>query len=274
MGTGRFAADPYLHQPEGDWKVRRQQDDCQMLCRVMSMDPDSVLRASGSYQGRESELFRFLFAMRFLDRAFNVELTDRASVFKVLSVIFAVEGIAPAGLGNRDRVVRFVVKYLDRAEKQTLLHGYLFTPEYPLGGRPGRERHLMFDAASHDTQFRNQRLQQAIPELCSTGQYPSCFCTSWIGTQPETVVDDFAAKFADRLYQMRCAVVHDATPVVFGGVDDRRPDDAAFWSFSLWDAYSVRGGQFVTYESGLLVADTVRILMGGLRRCYEDGARF
>jgi len=275
MGTGGpFAVDPYLHQPQGDWKVQRQRDDSEMLCRVLGMDPTSVFGASGTYLGREADLFRFLFAMRFLDRVTRVELKEEAATLRVLSVIFAIEGVAPPDLGNRERLVRFVVKYLDRTDKQTLLHGYLFTPKYPLGGKRGKERHLMFEDAMADTEFRKQELQPQEPEYCSTGQHPGCFCSRWLSSQNDTVLDGFAAQFGQKLYEMRCAVVHDATPVIFGEARDPKPQDAAVWSFTLWDAYTVGGGQYVTYETGLLVPDTIRILMTGIRRCFEDGSRF
>ena len=269
-----LAVDPYAHQPEGEWKLQRLQDDNEMLCRVLKMESEAVFDASAKYEGREEALFRFLFAMRFLDRVTSVELKDEASTLKVLSAIFAIEGIAPSDLGNRERFVQFLMRYMDQNGKRTLLQSYLFTPAYPLGGETGRERHLMFDAASKDEAFRKETFWDALPEYCGTDQYSSCFCSRWLVGQPERVLDDFTRLFGERLYAMRCAVVHDATPVVFGGIRDQKPDDAGFWSFSVWDAYSVQGGQFVTYETRLLVGDTVGILMEGIRRCFEDGSRF
>jgi hypothetical protein len=272
--TKPLAVDPYAHQPDGDWKLTRQRDDVEMLCRVLSMEPDSVRAASAQYKGREADLFRFLFAMRFLDHVNRIELKEEASILRVLSVIFAIEGIAAANLGNRERLKGFLAKYLDQKEKLTLLHGYLFTPKYPLGGNRGKERHLMFGKAMADAQFRGEELQDKEPEYCSPGQYPGCFCTRWLSCQENAVLDDFTAQFGEKLYEMRSAVTHEAKPVLFGEARDREPENAASWSSTLWDAYSVRDGHFVTYETGLPVPDTVRILMGGVRRCFEDGSRF
>ena len=269
-----LAVDPYAHQAEEKWKLQRMQDDNEMLCRVLKMESGAVFDASARYKGREEALFRFLFAMRFLDRVINVELKDEASILKVLSIVFAIEGIAPSDLGNRERFVTFLVKYIDQIGKLTLLHGYLFTPEYPLGGEPRRERHLMFGAAVKDQAFREQRGDDRDPEYCSTGQSPTCFCTGWLRRQSEAVLNDFTKQFGEKLYAMRCAVAHDATPVVFGGIRDRKPDDPAIRSFTVVDAYSVRDGKYVTYETGLLLDDTIRVLMAGIRRCFEEGSRF
>lgn len=272
--TKPLAADPYAHQPDGEWKVKRQQDDKEMLCRVLTMEPTSVREASGQYEGREEELFRFLFAMRFLDRVNRVELKEEASILRVLSVVFAIEGIAPDNLNNCQRLTTFLARYLDQHEKQKLLDGYLFTPSYPLGGQPGNERHLMFDQAEADTKLRRQELREAGSESCRPRQGGSCFCSQWLRAQDSTVLDSLIIQFGERLYNMRCAVVHDATPVIFGEVGDPKPPDTASWSFTLLDAYSIRGGQYVNYRTGLLVPDTIVILMNGIRRCFQDGSRF
>ena len=240
----------------------------------MGMQPEAVYAGSTTFQGREREFFRFLFAIRFLDHTNRNELKDSAAIFKVFASVFAIEGIAPAGLGNQERITRFLVRYLNRDEKMILLHGYLFTAEYSLGGGPAHQRHLMFSRAVADNDFRRRNFYEEEPRYCTMGLHSLCFCSLWLREQAGPIVDDLARVFGERLYQMRCAVVHDATPVVFGEAQDGRPPDAAVWSFTLVDAFTFRGGGYVTYETGLLVPDIVRILTNGLRRCFEDGARF
>jgi hypothetical protein len=269
-----LAADPYPHQSDGEWKALRTQSDRDVLCRVLGMEPDAVYAGSTAFVGRERELFRFLFAMRFLDHANRNELKDTAAIFKVLACVFAIEGVALPGLGNQERITRFLVRYLNTEEKMTLLHGYLFTAEYALGAGAAHQRHLMFSRAVADVDFRTRNFYEEEPEYCTTGPHPLCFCSSWLHERGEPIVNDLARAFGEKLYQMRCAVVHDATPVVFGEAQDGMPPDVAVWSFTLVDAFTVRGGGYVTYETGLLVPDVVRILVTGLRRCFQDGARF
>ena len=146
---------------------------------------------SAAFQGRERELFRFLFAIRFLDHTNRNELKDTASIFKVLATLFAIEGIAPADLGNQERIMRFLVRYLARDERLTLLHGFLFTVEYPLGGNRAHQRHLMFPQAVADKDFRKEHWYENDPKYCSTGQHPLCFCAQWLATQPDGVAGWF-----------------------------------------------------------------------------------
>jgi hypothetical protein len=63
----------------------------------------------------------------------------------------------------------------------------------------------MLERASQDKHFLDQRLQQATTEYCSTGQSPSCYCKLDQHTG-RRCCDDSMARFADKLYKMRCAV--------------------------------------------------------------------
>ena len=190
-GQRPLAADPYAHQPDSDWKNQRIQNDRDVLCRILGIEPAAAYAGSAAFQGRERELFRFLFAMRFLDHTNRNELRDTASIFKVLATLFAIEGIAPTDLGNQERIMRFLVRYLARDELLTLLHGFLFTVEYPLGGNRAHQRHLMFPQAVADKDFRKEHWYENDPKYCSTGQHPLCFCAQWLATQPDGVAGWF-----------------------------------------------------------------------------------
>jgi hypothetical protein len=267
-----LAADPYAHQPDGAWKTERQQSDRQLLSQLFAMTEDEVYEGSKQFLGRERKLFEFLFAMRFLSRAIRFELTENATILKVCSLVFAVEGITPVRASKR--LSRFLVTYVDRDHKLTLLRSFTFTPEYQLGADRQADRHLMFETAMADDGFRNAHFRDYVPQFCSTGQPPSCFCLEWLNEQPNGTVNRFVSQLGRRLYQMRCAVVHDGTPVVFGEAAENRPPDVAHWSVSLVDAYTIKNKQFVTYESGILVPELSAIIMQGLRMCFEDGAKF
>src|SRR5258708_3316334 len=110
--------------------------------------------------------------MRFLDHTNRNELKDSAAFFKVLPTVFAIERIATTCFGNQERITRFLVRYLDRDEKITLLHCYLFTAEYALGGGPAHQRHLMFSRAMADNDFRRRNFYEEEPRYCTTGLYP------------------------------------------------------------------------------------------------------
>jgi hypothetical protein len=267
-----LAADPYAHQPDGEWKTERQHSDRQMLSELFAITEDEVYEGSKQFLGREHQFFKFLFAMRFLSRAIRFELTENATILKVCSLVFAIEGITPGQAS--DRLSKFLVTCVDRAHKMTLLRGFTFTPEYQLGEDRKADRHLMFEAAIADNGFRTSSLHDQVPNFCSTGQFPSCFCLEWLNEQPDGTLNEFVSKLGGKLYQMRCAVVHDGTPVVFGDAGENKPTDVAHWSVSLVDAYSVKLGQFVTYESGILVPKLSAIMVQGLRRCFENGAKF
>jgi hypothetical protein len=271
-GDKPLAADPYLHQPDGAWKTERQQSDRQLLSQLFAMAEDEVYEGSKQFLGRERELFEFLFAMRFLSRVMGSELTENATILKVCSLVFAIEGITPGRV--TDRLSKFLVTYTNRDHKLALLRGFTFTPEYQLGGDRETDRHLMFAAAVADDGFRDSNFRDQVPQFCSTGEFPSCFCLEWVNGQPDDTLNRFVWELGGRLYQMRCAVVHDGTPVVFGEARENRPPEVAHWSVSLVDAYTLKGGQFVTYESGILVPELSAIIFQGLRRCFEDGAKF
>jgi hypothetical protein len=127
--------------------------------------------------------------------------------------------------------------YLVRDHKLTLLRGFTFTPEYLLGADREADRHLMFEAGVGDNGFRKAHFHDRVPEFCSAGQLPTCFCLEWLAEQSEDVLNRFVGELGNKLYQMRCAVVHEGTPVVFGEAQENRPADVVQWSVSLVDAY-------------------------------------
>ncbi|GAC1702744.1 MAG: hypothetical protein NVS9B4_08800 [Candidatus Acidiferrum sp.] len=272
--TTYLLADPYAHQPNSSWKLERTKEDNQILCSVLDMRPEQILAASKSFAGQEKRLFRFIFAARFLDYVDRGELRENASIFKVLSRIFAIEGIASGDMQNKKRLERFLVKYLVTEEKLRLLNGYLFTSVHLLGKERQHERHIMFQAAVADRDFRSRNYRVEDPEYCTTTPYGACFCSPWLRDQAEPILDKCVAEFSKKLYQMRCAVVHDATPVLFGAASDQKPPDVKSWSFSLVYTFTVGAGGYVTYESGMLIPETISLLTNGLRRCFEDGANF
>jgi hypothetical protein len=267
-----LAADPYAHQSGGAWKAERQQSDRQLLSQLFAMTEDEVYEGSKQFLHHERKLFEFLFAMRFLSRAIRFELTENATILKVCSLVFAVEGITPGRPSKR--LSRFLFTYATRDQKLLLLRSFTFTPAYQLGADRQADRHLMFETAIADDGFRNAHFLDHVPQFCSTRQPPSCFCLEWLNEQPDGTVNRFVSELGRRLYQMRCAVVHDGTPVVFGEAAENRPPDVAHWSVSVVDAYTIERDQFVTYESGIHVPELSAIIIQGLRRCFEDGAKF
>lgn len=274
--TTPFAVDPYAHQPDAEWKSERWLSDQRVLCEYLGMTSEEVFAASRSFDGRNADFFRFIVAVRFLAHALLNELKERATTLKVASAIFTVEGVAPPTLlPNRERLKRFLVRYLSRDDKLTMLGGFLFAGGHTLGGSGTRARHLMHARALADTCYRQQNFQDRDPDFCSTRPIPICFCAAWLAGQEDTAVDGFVEELGGRLYDMRNAVAHDAAPVFFASSTTERPPDAAQWSMTLVDVFPRDQREtFVRYESGLQVEDIVSIFRSGLRRCFEDGARF
>lgn len=269
-----FAVDPYAHQPESEWKVERLANDQQFICEILGIEPKRAYAASANFEGRGADFFRFIVALRFLGHVLRNELTENATMLRVVSIVFTVEGLAPSNLPNRNRLKRFLSKYLIRDEKLILLAGFLFAEPHPLGQAGTPARHLMYVGALPDTAFRKKNFLDRDPEYCSTGPNPLCFCERWLREQTDDVVDDFTERLGDRLYDMRNAVTHDAMPVFFASAE-KKPQDVALWSMTLVDVFTQdQRRSFVTYESGLQVRDLVEIFLAGFRRCFEDGARF
>ena len=235
------------------------------------MTDEEVYEGSKQFLGREIELFKFLFAMRFLSHT-RSELTENATILKICSLIFAIEGITPGKPSKR--LSQFLINCISHEDKLTLLGGFTFTPEYQFGDNREADRHLMFKAATGDNRFRIENVHDQVPEFCSTGPFPTCYCREWLTQQTDGILNSFVGQLGKRLYEMRCAVVHDGTPVVFGEAQENKPADVALWTVSLVDAYSRKQGRYVTYESGILVSDLSAIIMRGLRECFKSGAKF
>lgn len=126
--------------------------------------------------------------MRFLSRVNRFELRENATILRICSLIFAVEGVTPEKLKASERLAKFLATDLVRDHKLTLLRGFTFTPEYLLGADREADRHLMFEAAVGDNGFRKAHFHDRVPEFCSTGQLPTCFCLEWLAEQSEDVV--------------------------------------------------------------------------------------
>ena len=77
-----FAVDPYGHQRDAIHKLARCRSDQKILCRFLRMDPKSVFEASKNYVGREADLLRFIFAVRFLTHPLQNELKKDATTLK------------------------------------------------------------------------------------------------------------------------------------------------------------------------------------------------
>jgi hypothetical protein len=272
-----FAVDPYPHQPDSTWKVDRCISDQRILCESLGLSREDVFAASERFHGRSSDLLRFIIAVRFLMHAIHNELQERATTLKIASLIFTIEGVAPVTLRpNRKRVEMFLVRYLAREDKLRLLGNFLFSRGHPIGvGEADHPRHLMIAKALADTTYRKANWIETDPNFCSTGQQQLCFCSMWLAEQGAEVIDNFTKELANKLYDMRNAVTHDAVPVFFASSQEERPADTATWSMMLVDAYSHDNREvFTTYESGIFAEEIATILSGALAQCFMNGADF
>ena len=270
-----FAADPYVHLLDGDWKLKRAEEDKKVLCEIFQAEAEEIYEGSNIFVGREGVLFQFITTMRFLNYVLRNELRDEATILRVLSGIFAVEGAAPGAIASKDRLPLFLECYLEREEKITMLRSFVFTEPYPLGAEQhSSARHLMFSRAKSDVGFREDNGLDKEPEYCSTQVHGACFCARWLNEQCDVTLNRYMRHLGERFYHMRCAVVHNGSPVYFADSGVTRPADVVQWHVSLVDAFSLKRGEFVLYESGLTVPEILGMFRRGLKRCFLDGCHF
>src|SRR3990167_11345887 len=102
-----FGADPYKHQDASQWKDARLEEDATLLCKFLNInDRNKLQEVSAIYKGNEEILFRFIYAIRFLDYCYNKALKPEDTTLMTVVTIFAIEAITP-GVTKKERVFNF-----------------------------------------------------------------------------------------------------------------------------------------------------------------------
>jgi len=187
-----------------------------------------------------------------------------------LTWIFFLESlVALKQKGKSHKLQKLFVGYADEAEKIELLDGFLFSRRYRFGTKGKRVvRHVMFRGFLSDEKWKSENFDPSWNSwrgYCSGGTpSPICFCVDWIKSQKH-LINKYLRVLIGHLYEMRCAVVHEAFPVVFF------PDLflAPHIQSTMRDAYPIGHGLswFRSYESSIRPNRFIEILRN-VAKCY------
>lgn len=174
--------------------------------------------------------------------------------YDVLTFIFFLEALTSAMPGSKsEKLQQLFVKNSSEQEKKDLVDGYLFSDPYSFGEGSGITRHVLFSDFNADVNWIESNLDTSWTEwqrCCSAGNSSICFCLKWLEENLSNL-DLYVARVVEKLYEMRCAVVHEAFPVVF--LPEYKDFDNAgmVGTSTIVDAFPLRNGLFISYECSL-----------------------
>lgn len=251
-----FSVDPYKHQASSDWKNEAVEKDAELLRKFFGKSQEELEQASTAYKGEEYLLFNFIYAIRFLEYCFNEALKDTDTMLKVLVTIFAVEAIAP-GEGKKEKFVRFFTQTLTEGDKICLLRAYVFSEPVSPGTAIPPFRHVMCKNCLADPEFQRETYTNGGCNTIGSG----CDCIKWLQSRGIEPLDTFLKEILEKLYEMRCAVVHDVSPVFFVAHEE---------DSTLRDVFSGKG-KFIHYRCGLGLNEYIDIVKRAFWVFFEGG---
>lgn len=189
------------------------------------------------------ELVRLWSGLRFIERHFDA-----------LTLIFFMESLTAMDPGTKSQKLKqLFVQNSSTQDKLDLVDGYMFSEQYTFGGSHGITRHLMFADFEVDTHWKKNNLDPSWTmwqDGCSTGTSSMCFCLKWLEENLRKL-DLYVAGVVGKIYKMRCAVAHEAFPVIF--LPEYEDFDSAnmIGTSTIVDAFPWPNGKFITYECSL-----------------------
>lgn len=188
------------------------------------------------------------------------------SIILITFYIASIEAIQK--LKNRGRsisktklVYKFLKNNLRLEDKIKLLRSFTFSRKYKFKQGIGATYHLM-----RHGYIRSITNPYEFPDkFCMTGSRPECQCIVWL-RENEAKVNRYINKLAHHLYKMRCAVLHDASGVLW--IHDFESSENS--SGSLRDAYSINDDYFVSYESGINRSEFYSIMKPAFEKFLMD----
>lgn len=263
-----FAVDPLPHYNRRKQQALRRFS--RNLQKVFHKSREEIFQASSSYTGKPRELLNFLFTISSWQYFNNYELKPKARTLAVTTLICIAESLFSGPPGKR--LYKFL-RQLNDTDKRTLLGSYLFsspTTTYPV--EISEHRHLMYEdmldslSSSVRTHYQSQHCSARGDNSVSF-----CECENWLINQDTTILNRHLKKLSEKLYDMRSAVFHDATPVGFCH-SASRPSTHAYWSMTIVDLYSRRHeGYSVSYSSDLSRTQLEEIFLRGIWNIFEAG---
>jgi len=144
-----------------------------------------------------------------------------------LRVLFFLESLVAIKQRDKSRQLKeLFVDHAEEEEKIDLVDGFFFSRPFKFDNTRGEVRHTVFDDFSQDKTWISKNIDPSSVNWkkdCSSGQAPSCYCIQWLKDHLISI-DTYVRSVVGHLYEMRCAVVHEAFPVIF--FEPNRTDSA------------------------------------------------
>lgn len=265
-----FAVDPLHYQTDIRRKQQTLRSFSRLLQRTFNKTKQEVFDQSSAYVGKPRELLNFLFAVSSWNHLAKYELKPKARTLAITTLICVAESSFSGR--NQDRLSKFLSLLPDQ-DKRMLLNSFIFSPnqhDFPIPLT--EQRHLMYEEAinSHRPEMRQHYETQHCFSTAADGE-TFCECGGWLSGQPQATLDRLLKELSKRLYDMRSAVVHDASPVGFCHTE-QRPEGYASWGMTIVDTYARRDqGYSISYESSISRGQLEEIFKRGMWEAYKKG---
>lgn len=165
--------------------------------------------------------------------------------------------------GKYKLISSFLRSNLSKEDKINLLKSFTFSEKYKFQKDDVATYHLMRE--DYISSITNS---YETPDMyCLTGSRPECQCVKWL-RENESRIDFFTEKLSFQFYQMRNAVFHDVSAVLW--LHDFENSENS--SGTLADAYptSDNDGSFMSYNSGLNKNEFYQLLSNSFKKfLYE-----
>lgn len=184
---------------------------------------------------QEIDKIRLWAGLKFIDKEYNV----------LLEIFFLESLIAIDQPEKCKKLTNLFCNFTNFEEKVNLIDRFLFSEPFNLGQKKGIHRHVQFSDFVKDEEWIKEKIDSSWinwKEYCSSGNTPLCFCMEWLKSHKDKGrINCYLEKIIEYLYDMRCAVVHEAFPVNFLAVNEKT---------SLVDSYPSRKHKkrFVSYN--------------------------
>ena len=192
----------------------------------------------------EVEQVRLLVAVRFLLK--NPE---------PLSSLFFLEALVASKKDAKAQKLKTLFRmHASQEEKIELVDNFCFSKHYQFGNQREEVRHVLYADFEQDTVWKNLNMPDpnSFVQYCSAGgRAPICFCRDWLN-EHQSKIDRFLDEVVGKLYEMRCAVVHESFPVLFVS-DYSKQEKKMGINSTLVDVYPVGKNldEFCSYESSI-----------------------
>jgi hypothetical protein len=204
-----------------------------------------------------------LILLAYLDRELSKINDSIVLTTFYISTIEAVQSVMQGKIykGKYKLISAFLKNTLSVESKIDLLINFTFSKKYEFRKDRSETFHLMREA--YVSSISNS--YETPDKYCFTGDRPECQCVKWL-RENEGQIDTFIEKLSLKFYQMRNAVFHDGSGVIW--IHDFENTDNG--SGTLFDAYSVDEANFISYSSGMNKIELHGVIKSGFEKFLSD----